>query len=80
MILIIAVIVGYILGIAPFIVPKIIELKDNKKQEIENKKESESQEDILYEWLNGKTEEDTKKVNQQDIYEEYVTGKTTKGE
>lgn len=80
MILIIAVIVGYILGIAPFVVPKIIELKDNKKQEIENKKESKSQEDILYEWLNGKTEEDTKKVNQQDIYEEYVTGKTTKGE
>ena len=80
MILIIAVIAGYILGIAPFVVPKIIELKDNKKQEIENKKESKSQEDILYEWLNGKTEEDTKKVNQQDIYEEYVTGKTTKGE
>lgn len=78
--ILIAVIVGYILGIAPFVVPKIIELKDNKKQEIENKKESKSQEDILYEWLNGKTEEDTKKVNQQDIYEEYVTGKTTKGE
>lgn len=78
--ILIAVIVGYILGIAPFVVPKIIELKDNEKQEIENKKESKSQEDILYEWLNGKAEEDTKKVNQQDIYEEYVTGKTTKGE
>lgn len=75
----VAVIVGYILGVIPFVVPKIIELKNNKKQEQDEQKENDSQAQILDEWLNGK-QEDSNVVNQQDIYEEYMTGVTKKGE
>ena len=72
-----AIITGYILGILPFIVPKIVERIDNRQVKDEEIKENESQAEILNEWLNGVPN----KVNQQDIYNEYMTGKETqKGE
>ena len=75
--ILIAVIVGYILGIAPFIVPKVLEMKNNKVHEQINEEEEKTQAEIFSEWLNGPKKE----VNQSDIYNEYITGKeTTKGE
>lgn len=72
-----AIITGYILGILPFVVPKIVERIDNRQVKDEEIKENESQAEILNEWLNGVPN----KVNQQDIYNEYMTGKETqKGE
>lgn len=77
--ILIAVIVGYILGVAPFIVPKIIEIRRNKIIETENNEEQKIQNDIFNEWLNGPQE--SSQVNQADIYTEYITGKVTpKGE
>lgn len=69
-----AVIIGYVLGIAPFIVPKIIERIDNKKNIKTVKEEEQEQNAIFDEWLNGLSEN---KINQQDIYNEYVTGEET---
>ncbi|MGN1269352.1 MAG: hypothetical protein ACI4UU_00555 [Clostridia bacterium] len=74
--LLIAVIVGYVLGIAPFVVPKIIELRKNKINKETNPKDEKTQNEILDEWLNGAKESENK-VNQQDIYNEYLTGETT---
>ena len=72
-----AIITGYILGILPFVVPKIVERIDNRQVKYEETKENESQAEILNEWLNGVPN----KVNQQDIYNEYMTGKEAqKGE
>lgn len=76
--ILVAVIVGYILGVMPFIVPKILE---KKEKQIELKKDEEdykTQKEIFDEWLNGKKENsDDNKVNQQDIYNEYLTGKVS---
>ena len=77
MILIVAVIVGYILGIMPFIMPNILQKKEEhvekKQDEINQKKEME----IFDEWLNGvKTVQIDNKINQADIYQEYTTGET----
>lgn len=67
----IAVIIGYVLGMAPFIYKTIVE-KTDKKEEI---KKQTSAEQIFNEWLNG-----PEKANQEtNIYDEYVTGET-KGE
>ena len=70
--IIVAVIVGYLLGITPFVIPKAIDLinsfKSNKTREEERKEEQ----DILDEWLNGPKEKN--EVNQQEIYNEYMTG------
>ena len=72
-----SIITGYILGILPFVVPKIVERIDNRQVKDEEIKENASQAEILNEWLNGVPN----KVNQQDIYNEYMTGKETqKGE
>lgn len=78
-----AVIIGYVLGIAPFIVPKIIERIDKNKtikikEQVEEKEKEYSE--LLDEYLNGPKQEDPlinepKQINQQEIYEEYVTGK-----
>ena len=77
--IIIAVIVGYILGIAPFVVPKILELRKNKVVEDTNKEDSKTQNEIFDEWLNGPAKT-TNQVNQADIYNEYITGiETRKG-
>lgn len=80
--ILIAVIVGYLLGIAPFIYLKLQDKqektpKEEKGNEVANKNEIPA--DILDEWLNGT--KDKNKINQQDIYQEYVTGQeVTKGE
>ena len=76
---VIAVVIGYLLGVAPFVVPKIIERIDNNKNlkyKEEQEKEAKEQEEIYNEWVYGAS-----KVNQQDLYNEYVTGQeTTKGD
>lgn len=80
--ILVAVIVGYILGVMPFIVPKILE---KKEEQIELKKDEEdykTQKEIFDEWLNGaKENRNENKVNQEDIYKEYITGQeSAKGE
>ena len=73
--ILIAVIVGYILGIAPFIVLKIV---NNKEQKVAENKEEENykvQQEIFDEWLNGPKKEN--QINQEDIINEYLTGKET---
>ena len=72
----IAVIVGYLLGIAPFIVPKITEFIHRKEIKEMEVVEDKTQEDILDEWFNGKKKE----PNQADLFREYITGENTKGE
>lgn len=74
--ILLAVIVGYILGIAPFVVPKILELRKNKVVEDTNKEDSKTQNEIFDEWLNGPAK--TNQVNQEEIYNEYITGIETK--
>ncbi len=64
--IILAVLVGYTLGIAPFIVPKIVELIDKHKEVKEEETKEAERNEIFDEWLNG--------INQQDIYNEYITG------
>ena len=77
--ILLAVIVGYILGIAPFVVPKILELRKNKVVEDTNKEDSKTQNEIFDEWLNGpKQEVNTNQVNQEEIYNEYITGIVTR--
>ena len=74
--ILIAVIVGYILGVTPFIAPKILGIRNNKVNEQINKEEK-TQTEIFNEWLNGPQKE----INQSDIYNEYITGQeTAKGE
>lgn len=74
--ILIAVIVGYILGVTPFVAPKILEIRNNKVNEQINKEEK-TQTEIFNEWLNGPQKE----INQSDIYNEYITGQeTAKGE
>ncbi len=84
----VAVIVGYILGVLPFVTPKIIQIKEDITERKNNKKDVESQEEILDEWLNGtkdknealNNEQISNQVNQEDILKEYLTGEVTKGE
>ncbi len=83
----VAVIVGYVLGVLPFVTPKIIQIKEDITERKNNKKDVESQEEILDEWLNGAKDknealdnETSNKVNQEDILKEYLTGEVTKGE
>ncbi len=75
--ILIAVIVGYILGIAPFVVPKIIEIMQNRLKERNDEQENKEQQEIIDEWINGPNKDNDNKVNQQDIYNEYLTGKVS---
>ena len=78
--IILAVIIGYILGISPFVVPKIIELIQSIKFKKVKEEEEKEKIDLFDEWLNG-PKENRVGINQQDIYNEYITGEeTTKGE
>ena len=77
--ILIAVIVGYLLGIAPFIVPKVIEMMQTRVKEKETVQETREAEEILNEYLNGPIK--SNEINQEDIAKEYITGeRTTKGE
>lgn len=80
--ILIAVIVGYILGVAPFIVPKLLEMKQDRVNKEVSKEDIKTQNEIFDEWLNGETKTNSKiQKNQEDIYEEYITGKEVmKGE
>lgn len=76
----IAVIVGYILGVIPFILPKILDLKQEKQSSKEIEDYYKNQENILNEYLNGISGETVKtnQIDQEDIFKEYLTGKETK--
>ena len=75
-----AVIVGYILGAMPFVLPKIIELIKTRTKTVEEAKENKEQKEIFDEWLNGPKKENSNGINQADIYNEYITGiETRKG-
>lgn len=78
--ILIAVIVGYILGVIPFILPKILSLKEEKQSSKEMENYYKNQENILNEWLNGKEDEvtQTNEIDQEDMFKEYVTGKETR--
>lgn len=71
--ILIAVIVGYILGTAPFVVPKILEIVQNKRNEQESQEDEKKELEIFDEWLNGPKQEKNLK-NQEDIYQEYISG------
>ena len=76
----IAVVIGYLLGIIPFIVPKLFSIKEEKQSNKEVEDYYKNQENILNEWLNGKEDKvnQTNEINQEDIFKEYVTGKEVK--
>ena len=78
--ILIAVMVGYILGVIPFILPKILSLKEEKQSSKEMENYYKNQENILNEWLNGKEDEvtQTNEIDQEDMFKEYVTGKETR--
>ena len=75
--ILLAVIVGYILGIAPFVVPKVVELIQNRAKRAIETQEDKTTTEIIDEWLNGPQKEKENQVTQQDIYNEYVTGEVT---
>lgn len=74
--ILIAVIVGYILGVTPFIIISLLERKERKFEIFQNEKQANEQAEIFNEWLNGKepTQEQTAHVN---LFNEYMTGKVT---
>lgn len=79
---ILAVVIGYLLGIAPFVVPKIVELIQQCKTNKMELKEAEEQKEIFDEYLNGVKTYDTPQegkfsFNQEDMYNEYITGQET---
>ena len=77
--ILIAVIVGYLLGIAPYIIPKVIEIKQTRVKQNETVQEKREAEEILNEYLNGPIKSNG--INQEDIAKEFITGeRTTKGE
>ena len=78
--ILIAVIVGYILGGIPFILHKILDLKQEKQSSKEIEDYYKNQENILNEYLNGISGETVKtnQIDQEDIFKEYLTGKETK--
>lgn len=78
--ILIAVVIGYLLGIIPFIVPKLFSIKEEKQSNKEMEDYYKNQENILNEWLNGKEDKvnQTNEINQEDIFKEYVTGKEVK--
>lgn len=81
--ILIAIVIGYLLGIIPFIVPKLFSIKEEKQSNKEMEDYYKNQENILNEWLNGKNESETQDsgINQEDIFKEYITGQETrKGE
>ena len=78
--ILIAVVIGYLLGIIPFIVPKLFSIKEEKQSNKEMEDYYKNQENILNEWLNGKEDKvnQTNEINQEDIFKDYVTGKEVK--
>lgn len=77
--ILLAVFMGYLLGIAPFLYKEIQTIIQEKEENQTAKKEQNDATQILDEWLNGK-QEVSNKANQEDIYQEYMTGVVKKGE
>jgi hypothetical protein len=75
--ILLAVIVGYILGIAPYVVPKIVELIQSRVKRDIAAQEDKTTAEIVDEWLNGPQQDKEDKITQQDIYNEYITGNVT---
>lgn len=73
MIIILSVIVGYVLGIAPFLVPKLIESVNFNKLNKENNEENDIKV-IIDEYLNGDTTPKEEKNVNANILQEYLTG------
>lgn len=73
-----AVILGYMLGVAPFLWQEYKDKNIFKKSDSDkNKEDMNETQKIINEWLNG--EQETEQTEQQkeiqyDVYEEYVTG------
>lgn len=69
--ILVSVIIGYLLGVLPFLVYFLItsdirfRKKDNSSSDVDS---------LLNEWLNGKPNEE-KSITPNDLYEEYITGK-----
>ena len=83
--ILIAVLMGYVLGVAPFVVPKFYEAMLNRKETAKEENITKQEEEIYDEWLNGPKEKQEEKgnhlANQQDIFNEYMTGiPTPKGD
>ena len=77
--ILIAVIVGYALGITPFIVIKILERKDREFETMQVEKQSKEQAEIFNEWFNGE-ETPEKQSTHINLFNEYMTGKVTSKE
>lgn len=83
-----AVIIGYLLGVAPSIYKEIKEIINNKEAKSNAEKDGIKTQELLDEWLNGpkktETPPETPKnnvgINQADIYTEYITGKESNKE
>lgn len=85
-----AVIIGYILGMAPSIYREIKELIINREAKNNAKKDEIETKELLDEWLNGpkeptkteaaETPKNNNGINQADIYTEYITGKESNKE
>lgn len=75
--ILLAVIVGYILGMAPYVVPKIVELIQSRVKRDIAAQEDKTTAEIADEWLNGPQQDKEDKITQQDIYNEYITGNVT---
>lgn len=75
MLIIISIIVGYTLGVAPFLY-MVKKTKEENKQNVESKKIDRETNKIFDEWLNGeKSQNEQENTNSlADIYEEYITG------
>ena len=73
MIIILSIIVGYVLGIAPFLLPKLIESVNFNKLNKENNEENDIKV-IIDEYLNGDTTPKEEKNVSTNILQEYLTG------
>jgi len=74
----VAVIIGYILGIAPVVVYFLWQNRKEKVLKLEEQKDENTAKNIFNEWLYGKGKEEPinekKEVSQEDIFKEYVGG------
>ena len=78
--ILIAVIIGYILGVAPFLYSKFMEKQEQNKQAKQEYSKEKEVNEIFNEWLNGPEQRQTTQVDQADIYNEYMTGIVKKAE
>lgn len=75
-----AVIVGYILGVAPFLAPFLYNKYCEKRVYKDSEEENKNVEDILNEYLNGESNSKLEQGNvdlnitPEDIFTEYTTG------